>query len=89
MASQLTSRELAELVERLQLFNNIPPEQRTSIFDVVGCQHCEESTQLFAAVYKDKPATSEAMLLCEHIKQCTTCGAFLRYVWRVTNQAGY
>ena len=96
MAAPLTLMELAGLIERLQLFNDIPPEQRTSTFDIVlvPCQHCEESTPLFTAVYGGKPATSEttqlsALQLCEHIKQCPPCGEFLRYVWRVTNEAGY
>lgn len=88
MSLQLTSRELAELVERLRLFNSIPPEQRIDVSGVVR-QHCTESTQLFATVYGDEPTENETIQLCEHIKQCIPCGAFLRYMWRVTSRAGY
>lgn len=88
MASQLTSMELAEVGERLELFNSIPPEERTEVFGIAPREPCEESAQVFVDAQDTSPA-DQTMRVVEHYRQCVSCGEFLRFVWALTGKHGY
>lgn len=91
MVAELTFREVAELIERSRRFKNMPLEKIILLLGRVAHQPCDDrGAELFDALCKEGgPSESEFTQYRDHVRQCISCGEFLRDMWRTTSRDGY